>query len=505
MDETANSGGSQGGSNVVPSTFTPQLGEAIDHHRGGRIAEAEALYRLILTQDPNQVIAMNNLGLITQPQEAEKLFLSAVALRPDYVDAIMNLGHLYKAQFKFAEAADRFIHAIGLDRRNVNAYAALGDIFSGAGEYAQGATYLRAAVALAPDDQLLIQRLVVALQGSGRLKEAEMYRQRIHRPLPLKVTQAEQHRRTVLVLVRVGGELTPHDLIIREDRNSKIILWLDCSNNAQIDALPPYDVVFNAIGTLEQFELDHSLMDRLICRCRRPILNSPERVATTRRDLMPLLLGDIPDVVIPSVLRLGRDEAADDLPGRLAAGGVTFPLIVRPVSGHSGKEMMLVDTPEQLAALRFDGADAYYLIAYHDYKSADGYYRKYRNFFVDRKSHPYHLAISRNWLVHYFSAEMLAEPWKRDEERRFLEDPAAALGARAMTALDAIARRMDMDFAGIDYTVLADGRVLVFEANATMKVLRPDAENFPYKVGYVQSVCDAAEAMLDEKAKAPSL
>lgn len=111
-----------------------------------------------------------------------------------------------------------------------------------------------------------------------------------------------------------------------------------------------------------------------------------------------------------------------------------------------------------------------YVTAFHDYASNDRLYRKYRVIYIDRKPYPYHLAISLHWLVHYFSADMEAHPWKRAEELRFLEDPRAALGERAFAVIEAIGQRMDLDYCGIDFTLLPDGRVLLFEANATMLV-----------------------------------
>jgi hypothetical protein len=99
-------------------------------------------------------------------------------------------------------------------------------------------------------------------------------------------------------------------------------------------------------------------------------------------------------------------------------------------------------------------------------------------------------------MVHYFSADMLASPWKVEEERRFLQDPRAALGAPALAALHAIGRRLDLDYAGIDFTVLPDGRVFVFEANATMLVHR-ERENgaLAHKNAWVQRIVQAFEAL----------
>jgi hypothetical protein len=159
-----------------------------------------------------------------------------------------------------------------------------------------------------------------------------------------------------------------------------------------------------------------------------------------------------------------------------------------------------VDTEEALAVecADLDPDGAVYVTAFHDYASPDGLYRKYRTIFVDRRPYPYHLAISPNWLVHYFSADMVAHPEKLDEERRFLEDPDNVLGPRATAAIAAVAQRLDLDYAGADFTLLPDGRVLLFEANATM-LTHAELEDGPlaHKNPHVSRIFAAFDAMLD--------
>jgi glutathione synthase/RimK-type ligase-like ATP-grasp enzyme len=140
---------------------------------------------------------------------------------------------------------------------------------------------------------------------------------------------------------------------------------------------------------------------------------------------------------------------------------------------------------------------------FRNFCSADGYFRKYRIVFVDREPYAYHLAISPQWMVHYVSAEMTTNPWKLDEERRFLENTSEALGERAAKAIAAIGRRLDLDYAGIDFTLLADGRVLVFEANATM-LIHPESPDgvLAHKNAFVQRIVDAFEQLQDSRTRA---
>jgi glutathione synthase/RimK-type ligase-like ATP-grasp enzyme len=108
-----------------------------------------------------------------------------------------------------------------------------------------------------------------------------------------------------------------------------------------------------------------------------------------------------------------------------------------------------------------------------DARGQDGMTRKYRVMLVGGRIYPWHLAISSDWKVHYFTAAMAEQEDYRAEEHRFLNDVAGVLGKRAMTALERLGQRMDLDYAGVDFALAPDGSVLLFEANATMTINAP--------------------------------
>ena len=73
----------------------------------------------------------------------------------------------------------------------------------------------------------------------------------------------------------------------------------------------------------------------------------------------------------------------------------------------------------------------------------------------------------------------------------------ASKRADAMTAIAAVGRRLDLDFGGVDFSILPDGRVLVFEANATMLVHPEDAGGaLAFKNEYVGRIVAAFDALL---------
>jgi hypothetical protein len=115
---------------------------------------------------------------------------------------------------------------------------------------------------------------------------------------------------------------------------------------------------------------------------------------------------------------------------RLLEHGWTFPLLVRSPGHQGGRHFELVNEPDALAAAsaRLPG-DELFAIAFADTRSADGFTRKYRVLFIDGRIYPVHLAVSIDWKVHYFSADMSDRADHREEERQFLAGAGDALGA----------------------------------------------------------------------------
>lgn len=349
------------------------------------------------------------------------------------------------------------------------------------------------------------QNLAAIHAQAGDHRQAEQCRGRAYGLQRIFVEDAGQSRRRVLLLCsgRSSGNV-PFDLLVPTPGNCRIKYAIDYAAPAEDDALPASDLAFNAIGDPDVAEPLDERLRAFARRYERPLLNAPERVAATRRDRLPALLHAIAGLRTAPCIRL------DDLPaapasasGALArwldARRLALPLLVRPAASHGGEGLVRCADPAGLEKALRAAPGPGYLSAYRDYRSPDGYYRKYRVVFVDRRPYPYHLAISPHWMVHYYSADMLVDPWKREEEARFLAAPQTELGAPAWAALEALGRRLDLDYAGVDFTLLANGEVFVFEANATMLAHRerPDGP-LAHKNAYIQRIADAFERLLQK-------
>ncbi len=307
------------------------------------------------------------------------------------------------------------------------------------------------------------------------------------------VQQAAGQKETVLIpsLSDLGNVPLEH---ILPERDFTRVWWFLANESEPLGAkLPPFGVVFNGIGDPDMDKVaGERLLSFMAARPAVRLLNHPDAVARTRRDRLGETLAGIAGLVVPRTCRVSGEPGRAEVMRAAAHAGIAPPLLLRPAGAHGGAGVMRIESWDQLDDSALAPSKTWYVSQYLDYCSADGFFRKYRMAFVNRIPLPYHLAISRGWMVHYFSADMQAHDWKLAEEAAFLADPRAVLGAGGVAAVEAIGARLDLDFCGVDFAALPDERVLVFEANATM-LIHPEADagKLGFKNLAVKKIIDA--------------
>jgi tetratricopeptide (TPR) repeat protein len=490
-----------------PDALASHVGLALALIQADAPAEALRAADRALDLDPAQADAWfargAALAALNSPALAIEALERALDIDPDRPAALVNLGAAYAALERVTEAEQRLRAAIALDPMMSEAHAGLGAVYlmSDRPDAARGC-YERA-LAIDADMIAAHQSLAGILSDAGETEMARRHRDAAYGRQNLFVETAAEPERRVLILSTADGGNVPFRHLLPKDRYTRITWFIAYARPGQAADLPPHDVVFNAIGDPDLAGPTTANVTAFLADCAKPVLNDPAKVARTARHLAPGLFGDIGDVVVPPVARIARaDLERGGLEGAIGRLGMALPVLVRPIGSHGGKGLALIDTAAALAGVALPPGEAAYLTAYRDFASADGFYRKYRMIFIDRRAYPYHLAISPRWLVHHGSAGMADDPARIAEERAFLEDPEAAIGARALAAVTAIGRRLDLDYAGLDFTVLADGRVMVFEANATMLV-HPEAPDGPFarKTPFVARILDAFQAMVADRSQ----
>ncbi|WP_155803447.1 hypothetical protein [Bordetella sp. FB-8] len=363
---------------------------------------------------------------------------------------------------------------------------------------AAGYWFLRALL-LNPDIADTHLHMGIALRELGREQESETCARNACMRQSIFIDHAwPMQRRSILLLCTSGHDNVPLQFLMPSPTNRQIRWAVEFGIVGPVRELPPYDLVFNVIGDPDRAPQGLAAAARFVPQAGKPVLNPPERIALTSRDQIPLLLAGLEGVHMPPTVRWDSGSGPD-LAASIAAAGLQYPVTLRPVGKHGGAGLRRLETPQEADDAGGQGQSCeHYLSVYCDYRSPDGYFRKYRVVFVDREPLPYHLAIGGQWVLHYVTADMRSDAWKTEEERRFLDDPQAALGAAAWRALGEIGRRLDLDYCGVDFSLLPDGRVLVFEANATMLVHPENAEDqaLRFKNPYVQRIFEAFEGML---------
>jgi len=436
----------------------------------GRETRARGAYQGVLARDPAHFGALTNLGTLYFTAgdwtRARVLYEQAVASRPEDPTGYVNLGNVLAELGEATAAEERYLRALALEPEHPTAHFALSLLYASTGRHDRAAEQRRAAFA-----QPILH--VAGYQGDDA---------------PIELLQ---------LLAAHGGNIVTN--LLFDDRRVRVTTLVADSWRPAL-TLPPHHVLFNAIGDADRSDdaLEHAAA--IAASDGLPTINDPEAVRRTRRAAVAERLGGLPGVVAPPTALLPRGAVSA---GELTARGFTYPLLLRAPGFHMGENFELIAAPAEVApALERLPGDELYAIGFLDARGADGKFRKVRMLFVDGDLYPVHLAISRNWKVHYFSADMRDVPEHRAEEARFLADPAAWLGGVATAGLERIRDALGLDYGGIDFGLSPGGEVLVYEANATMAIYLPDGdERFEYRRAAVERIVAAARAMFVARAE----
>ena len=153
-----------------------QLGDNLLHDGDAQQAMKEYIQSIDAEETPE---AHNGLGLIYawslgRQQEGEKEFQRALVLKPDYSEALTNLGALYISRGRFAEAIPLLDKSARdpLYRSRVLAQSNLGWALYKTGQGERGISEIRGALAVAPKYCLGWRQLGTIYSDQGKLEEA---------------------------------------------------------------------------------------------------------------------------------------------------------------------------------------------------------------------------------------------------------------------------------------------------------------------------------------------
>ena len=440
----------------------------------GAFEEAKRDYLELIRRRPDNFGVLNDFGTLVlnagYGSAARSLFEEAVRRHPDNPKGRVNLANLLLMMEEYDLARTHFEAALRVDPGYIHAHRGLGNLLADVGD----------------------------AEGARRHRDLG-FRNDFLAALPYRGTGAPV--RVLLLISAIGGN-TPTASLLDDSVFATTVLVADYCNSKIL--LPPHDVVFNGIGDADICGPSLAAADAILARSSRPVINDPRAVARSGRLANVERLRGIPNLIVPHMAKVPRRQLAGQGGAEtVAAHGLRFPVLARAPGFHTGRHFVLVETAEELAAAveSFPGDEAW-LIEQLDARDGEGFFRKARAMIVERNLYPLHLAISRDWKVHYYTADMAQSADNRAKEAPFLQDMISAVGARGMAALQRVAETLELDYGGIDFAVNAQGDILFFEANATMVMVPLAADKkWDYRRPAFDDVFAAVRAMLARRAQ----
>lgn len=131
------------------------LAKATEHHAAGRMEEAEELYVQALHLDGDHPVALRLLGALAyqvhQDDIAVELLSRAVAVKPDYFDALLDLGMALCAKKRFQEGIQNYYKAMQLNPISTELYFRLANALRDLGRVSEADEWYRKTLNLDPD------------------------------------------------------------------------------------------------------------------------------------------------------------------------------------------------------------------------------------------------------------------------------------------------------------------------------------------------------------------
>ena len=152
------------------------LATAVEHHRAGRLGEAEKLYQQILQVDSKQADALHMLGVLALQTGRLPLAVEMMSLaiqQNGQVPAFHNnLGNAYAAAGNWPDAEISYRRALEQKRNYAEGYYNLGRALSSQGKLEEAAQAYQHALPLRPNHAETCLNLSNILKAQGKLDEA---------------------------------------------------------------------------------------------------------------------------------------------------------------------------------------------------------------------------------------------------------------------------------------------------------------------------------------------
>jgi Tfp pilus assembly protein PilF len=148
---------------------------AVQQHRAGKLAEAEAIYRQIMAQAPARHDVSQRLAEVLyqagKPEQSLELLHRAVEADPGVADYHANLAMILCVLSRFAEAIPEFERALAIRPDTPATYSNMANALRETGQLDAAETSLRRALSLRPNYPEAEWNLSYVLLTQGKLRE----------------------------------------------------------------------------------------------------------------------------------------------------------------------------------------------------------------------------------------------------------------------------------------------------------------------------------------------
>lgn len=207
------------------------------------------------------------------------------------------------------------------------------------------------------------------------------------------------------------------------------------------------------------------------------VINHPRNAVQTGRDQTIRFIADLPDIVVPRTERFSRAGKTGEAVVSKIEARHDYPFIFRRLIDQQGAGMIRVVNRTALAkALAAHEGDEFFITPFVDSRGPTGFYRKIRAAIVDREIFIVRVDHDTNWNVHGRKSDERVAFYQGNRhlleaEDRTCANPESELGQGVMRSLEGIRDRIPLEIFGVDFDVDKEGRLVFYEANATMNLL----------------------------------
>ncbi len=304
-------------------------------------------------------------------------------------------------------------------------------------------------------------------------------------PDTMAATTADQRRRN-LRLSGNSGLVSTLVATLRERAvpHALVIAWPDGETEGQnILDKTGAEVLVNGIG--EPLTQGGALRQvaRLEQETGLPAVNPARVIAATTRPAMAQRVGRAGGVRAPHCSLYEPGDGA--LAEHIRAAGHRYPVLLRPAGSHGSTGLVRAgDDTDVMAAAAALGTCT--VTDFVDFRSEDGLWRKHRMVYAGGRLFRRHLLIDEQWNVVGDSRFFMHAHGLFGEELEWLSRPVepdpGSIEARVLEQFEA----MGLDFGVIDYAVLPDDELVIFELNACVQLTGSIPEQYRSHIGYLE-------------------